>query len=496
MTNAEKIGPFREGKTMSKKSFIDSVEVRTPCDANWNEMTGNDQVRFCGHCAKSVNNISTLRRKDAARLVRSSNGELCIRYIANPVTKRPMFAEQLIQIARRTPGIAAGVMSASISLATMAYGQTQTQKDEPETAVVEKQYVIDQTEVDKIKNSEEKPEKTGGVIRGIIRDNLGKPVPGVFVFLANESHYNGDETVTDEDGEYEFKKLEPETYMLRVQNSAGLIRKVAPGVTLAENETIVQDLNLRTHVLHVDGSGVGSGSSVGSGFGGAYAALEYAIPLNQAVADEDIKLVQELLNSGQNPNGKDANYSGITPLFLAVENGNTAIARLLIQYGAKVNARDETKRTPLMFIDDDATPELITLLLQAGAKVNARDKSGETPLLAAASSAKIEVVQALIDAGADLNADNEEGLTPLMKAVEEERAEIVDALITAGSDINSKDKNGDTAWDKTSDPEIEKALVNAGAIVNYDVEVEVELIDGPAEEQPAEPAPSIPARPR
>ena len=119
---------------MSKKSFIDSVEVKTPCDADWHEMSGNDTIRFCDHCAKSVNNISALRRKDAMRFVRASKGELCIRYIANPATKRPMFADQLIQIARRTPGLAAGVVSASISLATLAYGQTQPQNENPEPA--------------------------------------------------------------------------------------------------------------------------------------------------------------------------------------------------------------------------------------------------------------------------------------------------------------------------------------------------------------------------
>ena len=348
---------------MSKKSFIDSVEVKTPCDADWHEMSGNDTIRFCDHCAKSVNNISALRRKDAMRFVRASKGELCIRYIANPATKRPMFADQLIQIARRTPGLAAGVVSASISLATLAYGQTQPQNESPEPAAVEIPIAV--TESEEIRNDfANQDEKTGGVIRGVIRDYHGKPVPGVTIFLASESSYNGEETVTDKDGSYKFDELEPETYMLRVQTSAGFIRKVAPGVTLSAEETIVQDLNVRTHVLKIEG-GTGVGSGFGSGFGGASIAIQYKLPLNQAVADDDLQLVKTLLDSGENPNGKDANYNDITPLFLAVESGNLDITRLLIQHGAKVNARDESKRTPLMFIDGDATPELIEILLRA-----------------------------------------------------------------------------------------------------------------------------------
>jgi hypothetical protein len=108
---------------MSKKNFIDSVEVKSPCTEDWSQMQGNERVRFCSHCSKSVNNLSEMTRKEATRLVRASNGNLCIRYIQNPQTKRPLFAEQILQITRRTPGLAAGVMTASIALSGGAYAQ-------------------------------------------------------------------------------------------------------------------------------------------------------------------------------------------------------------------------------------------------------------------------------------------------------------------------------------------------------------------------------------
>jgi hypothetical protein len=31
---------------MSKKSFIDSVEVKSPCTEDWAQMQGNERVRF------------------------------------------------------------------------------------------------------------------------------------------------------------------------------------------------------------------------------------------------------------------------------------------------------------------------------------------------------------------------------------------------------------------------------------------------------------------
>ena len=127
-----------------------------------------------------------------------------------------------------------------------------------------------------------------------------------------------------------------------------------------------------------------------------------------------------------------------------------------------------------MFIDEEATPALIRALLQAGAGVDVHDDSGNTPLFAAVESGKVELVQTLIEAGADVNASAEEGETALMRAVDRGYIEVVKALIITGSDINIRDKGEESAWDKTSDPEMEEVLVEAGAIVSYDVEVEKE----------------------
>ena len=61
---------------MSKSSFIDSVEVAAPCHESWDEMAGSETVRFCSHCAETVTNLSAMTRKEAARLVRASDGKL------------------------------------------------------------------------------------------------------------------------------------------------------------------------------------------------------------------------------------------------------------------------------------------------------------------------------------------------------------------------------------------------------------------------------------
>jgi uncharacterized protein (DUF342 family) len=107
---------------MSKRSLIDSIEVKNPCSKDWDKMSGNERVRFCSHCDLHVNNISALTRKQAMRMVRESKGRICVRYVVNPVDNKPVFAGKLYQITRRA-GIAAGVLGASLSLSALTYAQ-------------------------------------------------------------------------------------------------------------------------------------------------------------------------------------------------------------------------------------------------------------------------------------------------------------------------------------------------------------------------------------
>ena len=37
---------------------LDRIRVASPCSADWDEMTGNDEVRFCRHCSRHVHDLS------------------------------------------------------------------------------------------------------------------------------------------------------------------------------------------------------------------------------------------------------------------------------------------------------------------------------------------------------------------------------------------------------------------------------------------------------
>lgn len=59
---------------------LDNISVASPCPANWSEMTGDEQVRFCGQCQLNVYNLSGMSRNAAEQLIQEKEGKLCVRY--------------------------------------------------------------------------------------------------------------------------------------------------------------------------------------------------------------------------------------------------------------------------------------------------------------------------------------------------------------------------------------------------------------------------------
>lgn len=73
---------------------------------------------------------------------------------------------------------------------------------------------------------------------------------------------------------------------------------------------------------------------------------------------------------------------GITPLMLAARAGNVETVRLLIEYGADVNAADYCGKTPLMYAatlgKGERMTEITEILLENGAERTAVDNYGQT----------------------------------------------------------------------------------------------------------------------
>ena len=435
-----------EDKTVSKKNFLEQIEVKNPCSEDWKKMKGNAKVRFCSHCNLNVNNLSALTRREALKIVRRSKGRICVRYVQNPVDKTPVFAERLHQITRRA-GIAAGVLGASLTLSSLSYAQGSPR--------LVKGDANSQTEISQVESPESnKNLQPISSISGTITDPVGAVIPNISVVLINEENKEMRKAVSNEEGFYEFQTVAPGNYTIRAEGINGFKTFVFKNVSVTEGEKSLQNIQMEASDITV------------TVIVGGMAIAGYEKPLFNAVSENDLEEVVNLIARGESVNGREKDSENITPLFIAIENGNAEIAETLLNFGAKVNARDENRQTPLMRLDEDTSPELVRLLINHGAKINVTDKEGNTPLILAAENASAEVLQILIDHGADVNAKNKEGQTALMIAAHEDDLEKVKTLILAGADVNLKNKEDETAWDLTGDEEIEKLLESHGAKID------------------------------
>ena len=135
-----------------------------------------------------------------------------------------------------------------------------------------------------------------------------------------------------------------------------------------------------------------------------------AFSLHQAVRDQDIGKVKELITSGFDVNQADS--SRRTPLHLAAWLGNLEIAKVLILAKANVSVKAMDLFTPLHFaVQRENAPDLIKLLVKKDKSLlNARiSKGNKTALHLAATKGYLENVKALVEIGADISLKTNQG---------------------------------------------------------------------------------------
>lgn len=61
------------------KSPLDDIKIASPCKASWDDMVGDERVRFCGKCAKNVYDLSAMDRAEAEALLAKNEGAMCVK---------------------------------------------------------------------------------------------------------------------------------------------------------------------------------------------------------------------------------------------------------------------------------------------------------------------------------------------------------------------------------------------------------------------------------
>ena len=126
--------------------------------------------------------------------------------------------------------------------------------------------------------------------------------------------------------------------------------------------------------------------------------VKFDIPLIGLCASLDRnETVRLLLGAGANVNAA-APSTGVTALHNAARMGNVALAKLLIERGADLEARMKSKATPLMLAARSGSTEAVAILLKSGAKLDATDRTDRTALDYARRKNHPEVVEMLVEA--------------------------------------------------------------------------------------------------
>lgn len=191
--------------------------------------------------------------------------------------------------------------------------------------------------------------------------------------------------------------------------------------------------------------------------------------LEFAIGDGDVKLVEDLLQHGANPNYPTDLYGSLLGYALSESEDDQveySLAKALIEHGANVEAvgyHDDGLLSDVVYLNK---VDVTKLLIENGADVNKQDNTGFTPLMLSAQYHAVDTFEILLGQGANVNALDKDGNGALFYAIYHEQSheskekeiqvilKLVKLLITSGAKINYKNKEGKTALDYAKELEL------------------------------------------
>ena len=206
-------------------------------------------------------------------------------------------------------------------------------------------------------------------------------------------------------------------------------------------------------------------------------------PLAVASNQNSYAVAKLLVEHGADVNAKSSGDSGVSPLLEAAASESLAVAKLLVEHGADVNPKRTPAGSPLHQAAYSNDLPMVEFLVEKGADLNAGvDEINSTPLHWAVWThpaqrfqsdrnwaQALAVVKYLIGQGADVNAFSESAGTPLNRAMCSDGLPVVKYFIGQGAQVWFGDDEGWTALHLAADCDalsVAEYLVGQGADVN------------------------------
>ena len=122
--------------------------------------------------------------------------------------------------------------------------------------------------------------------------------------------------------------------------------------------------------------------------------------LAQCAREGDTKAVELFMKAGFLPDARDK--YGVPLLCLAARGKHRAVAEILLERGAQIDAQSEDRGySPLMDATQAGSADLVELFLAEGARPDLTSKDGQTALVVAVGRNDAEVARLLVSGGAD-----------------------------------------------------------------------------------------------
>jgi serine/threonine-protein phosphatase 6 regulatory ankyrin repeat subunit B len=165
-------------------------------------------------------------------------------------------------------------------------------------------------------------------------------------------------------------------------------------------------------------------------------------------ADGNIRdnIYSTTLDTAQYGADDDGMDEGATSLHSATKEGDTDVVESLLEGGININCRNASSGTPLGTAAADGKVDIVRLLIERGAEVDSHDMWGWTPLHEASKYGHLEVSQLLIDHGANVNARELDHRTPLSLSARNGHLGVVKLLLERGADVHAQNEDGQTPY--------------------------------------------------
>lgn len=175
-------------------------------------------------------------------------------------------------------------------------------------------------------------------------------------------------------------------------------------------------------------------------------------PLYLAIAIKNENLVRLLLDNGADPNSESGivsnlrasnsefYYIRIRPLSMAVQLGELGMVKALLASGAEVDGQSSSQ-APIFLAIENYQFEVLRILLDAGADISVRDRNLIAPIQTAAERNNYPALKLLMDAGSSKLARSEYEAHLWESAYKTKRDDILTYLIAFGTNVNLATKS-------------------------------------------------------